>query len=131
MDENPYQSPTASQEKAPSKELETISENRSAVAWLCAAVAVFLGLPVGWFAVVTGAHAGEAWPTITLCAPVYLVATTVGDNLGYVAIMVFGTGLLYGAYARLLVGQVFIKGLLIVTCMHGGAMLIVSYMFFM
>lgn len=123
MQRNPYKSP-----EAPARP-EISRRDRLGIAWALSLAAFFLGLPVGLFAVITGAHGGDAWPTIVFCAPVYLVATFVGDNLYYVATMVLGTGLMFGGYSFLLAMKSLRRGGFYVLGIHACSMLAVSLLF--
>jgi len=117
MDDNPYKSPKTPRVPAP-RRIE-----RLRIAWALAAMAFAVGSPVGFFSVVFGAHGNVPWPTATLCAPAYLVATCLGDNLGYVAAMILGTSAFYALYAYLVVRWP-LRGFVAALCIHGGAMLI-------
>ena len=117
MDDISYKSPETPPVLAPHL------SKRQTLAWALAAMAFAAGLPVGFFSVVVGAHGNVPWPTATLCAPAYLVATCLGDNLGYVAAMILGTSAFYALYAYLVVRWP-LRGFVAALCIHGGAMLI-------
>ncbi len=117
MDENPYRSPETTQ--APRK------HRAGSGRWPLVSFIGFLGgLPCGFYALVSGAHAGSIWPSVFLSAPVCLFASAVlGDNLGYAYTVIGGTGLLYGLYAYFLTTQPFMRACLIVLAIHGGSVI--------
>lgn len=100
MDENPYRSP----ECEPSSSSSTYPERTNAVRDAIGALVAFaMGVPVGWYALVHGAHGGSPISTIVMSAPVALAAHFVfGDKLAYAYAMIGGTGALYAGYAILL-----------------------------
>jgi hypothetical protein len=82
---------------------EPMEENPNSAATgsqiVAGAVGFGVGLPAGWFAVLSGAHGGSPWPTAILAAPASLLSGLLfRDGLGYVAGMTFGTAMLWCAY---------------------------------
>ncbi len=95
MEENPYKSPeTTRGAHGPKFNWST--------AVPAALISFVVGLGLGFFALVSGAHGGPVWPTLIFSAPPALLGTLTlvfGHEFGYVYFVIGGTGVLYAMYA--------------------------------
>lgn len=86
--------------------------------WIAAITGAIVGYQVGFYAVGSGVHGGEAWPTLLFCGPVWMFAAALGDNMGYVRAMMLGTAVLYAIYGWCLVNFRSWRTVLTIAMMH-------------